>query len=60
MFVYELSKRLTNNFDVSVLAPIFPGAKEFEIMDDMKVYRFHYFIKRYEKLAGSGGIDNFI
>ncbi|MCK9596042.1 glycosyltransferase [Candidatus Pacearchaeota archaeon] len=55
-FVYELSKRLTEEFDVSVLAPSFPGAKDFEVMDKMKVYRFHYFIKRYEKLAGSGGI----
>ena len=55
-FVYELSKRLTNDFDVHVLAPAFPGAKDFEIMDDMKVHRFHYFLKKYEKLAGSGGI----
>lgn len=55
-FVYELSKRLTNKFDVYVLAPSFPGAKDFEIMDEMKVYRFHYFIKKYEKLAGNGGI----
>lgn len=55
-FVYELSKRLTDEFNVSVLAPSYPGAKDFEIMDKMKVYRFHYFFKRYEKLAGSGGI----
>jgi len=55
-FVYELSKRLTDEFDVSVLAPSYPKAKDFEIMDKMKVYRFHYFFKRYEKLAGSGGI----
>ncbi len=55
-FVYELSKRLTKEFDISVLAPSFPGAKDFEFMEGMKVYRFHYFIKKYEKLAGSGGI----
>ena len=55
-FVYELSKRLTNDFDVSVLAPSYPGAKDFEVMDKMKVNRFHYFFKKYEKLAGSGGI----
>ncbi len=55
-FVYELSKRLTDTFDVSVLVPSYPGAKDFEVMDKMKVYRFHYFFKRYEKLAGSGGI----
>ncbi len=55
-FVYELSKRLTDKFDVHVLAPSFPGAKDYEIMDKMKVHRFHYFFKKYEKLAGSGGI----
>ena len=27
-FVYELSKRLTKDFDVSVLTPMFPGAKK--------------------------------
>lgn len=55
-FVYELSKRLTFDFDVHVLAPSFPGAKDFEVMDKMKVHRFHYFFRKYEKLAGSGGI----
>ena len=55
-FVYELSKRLTSDFDVFVLAPHYKGAKRFEIMDNMKVYRFKYFIEKYEKLAGSGGI----
>ena len=29
-FVYELSKRLTKDFDVTVLTPSFPGAKEDE------------------------------
>ena len=56
VFVYELSKRLTSEFDVSVLAPSFPGSKSFEVMDNMKVHRFRYFFKRFEKLAGSGGI----
>src|SRR3989338_2119934 len=55
-FVYELSKRLTNDFDVFVLAPHYKGAKRFEIVDNMKIYRFKYFIEKYEKLAGSGGI----
>ena len=55
-FVYELSKRLTKDFDVSVLAPNYPGAKQDEVMDKMKVHRFNYFIKRYQTLAGSGGI----
>jgi glycosyltransferase involved in cell wall biosynthesis len=55
-FVYELSKRLTSRYDVTVLAPAYPGAKEFEKLEELDVYRFHYFIPKYEKLAGSGGI----
>lgn len=55
-FVYELSKRLTNEFNVHILTPSYPGAKDKEVMDNMQVHRFHYFLKKYEKLAGSGGI----
>ncbi len=55
-FVYELSKRLTSDFEVHVLAPHFPGSKKYEVMDKMKVHRFRYFFKRYERLAGEGGI----
>lgn len=56
LFVYELSKRLTKNFKVHVLAPNYPGAKEEEIMDKMRIHRFRYFFRRYETLTGSGGI----
>ncbi|MFA5422402.1 MAG: glycosyltransferase [Phycisphaerae bacterium] len=55
-FVYELSKRLTSNFEVYVLMPGYPGAKAFEVIDDIKVYRFRYFFRKFEKLAGGGGI----
>lgn len=55
-FVYELSKRLTKEFDVYVLAPHYQKAKTFEIMEGMKVYRFKYFLDRYEKLCYEGGI----
>ena len=48
-FVYELSKRLTKDFDVSVLAPAYSEARDFEVMDKMRVYRFRYFFKKYEK-----------
>ena len=34
-FVYELSKRLTKDFDVYVLAPHYPGAKRYEVMDSV-------------------------
>jgi glycosyltransferase involved in cell wall biosynthesis len=55
-FVYELSKRLTKDFDVTVLAPSFPGAKKEEVMDGMKVKRFHYGLGKYETLASNEGI----
>ena len=57
-FVYELSKRLQKEgFEIVVLAPHHEGAKRFEIIDGMKVYRFPYFYpKKYQKLAYEGGI----
>ena len=55
-FVYELSKRLVDDFEVTILAPSFPGAKKDEVMDKMTVHRFRYFFSKFEKLAGSGGI----
>lgn len=55
-FVYELSKRLTHEFDVHVLAPSYPKTLKNEIMSEVKVHRFHYFINYFEKLAGCNGI----
>lgn len=55
-FVYELCRRLTDRFDVTVLAPHAPGAKRREIMDRIQVERFRYAPDRLEKLAYTGGI----
>ena len=56
-FVYELSKRLTSDFDITVLTPNFPGAKKDEIVDGMKIHRFRYFpIEKFEKFASHEGI----
>ncbi len=55
-FVYELSKRLTDSFEVIVHTPHYPGAKRQETMDKIQVHRFRYFFKQFEKLAGSTGI----
>ena len=55
-FVFELSRRLTSTFDVTVHAPHYPGAKTRETMDGMYIYRFRYFLAPFEKLAGSTGI----
>lgn len=55
-FVYELSRRLTDTFEVFIHAPHYPDAKTRETMDSMHVHRFRYFIKSFEKLAGATGI----
>ena len=55
-FVYELSRRLTNHFDITVLAPNYPGALTRKEMAGLTVYRFRYFFKKLELLAGSEGI----
>ena len=57
-FVYELSKRLQKNgLEIIVLAPHCKGARRFEIMNGMKIYRFPYFYPaKYQKLAYGGGI----
>lgn len=55
-FVFELCRRLAGNFDVTVLAPHFPGSASEENMDGIRVVRFRYFFEPWEKLAyGSGG-----
>ena len=55
-FVHELAKRLTGDLDVTVLAPSYPGALAREEMSGLQVYRFRYFFKKLELLAGSEGI----
>jgi glycosyltransferase involved in cell wall biosynthesis len=55
-FVFELAKRLTGDFNVTVLAPNYPGALSNETMDGVNVHRFRYFLKSLEILAGSEGI----
>jgi len=55
-FVYELSRRLTKDFSVTILTPHYPGARPHENLDGMEVYRYSYFFEKYEKLAGQTGI----
>ncbi len=55
-FVYELSRRLTDSFDVTVHTPHYPGAQRRETMGGMKIHRFRYFFGPFERLAGSIGI----
>jgi glycosyltransferase involved in cell wall biosynthesis len=55
-FVYELSKRLTSDFDVIVHTPHYQGSLTHETMDDMRIHRFRYFFSYFERLAGGQGI----
>lgn len=55
-FVHELARRLTSRFDVTVLAPHAPGARERECMDGVDVVRFRYAPARWETLVQGGGI----
>ena len=54
-FVFELSRRLTNIFDILVLAPRTPGSLDRETLEGLRVIRFPYFIRRWENLASHGG-----
>lgn len=55
-FVSELSRRLTNTFDVTVHTPHYPGSLRNEQMGGMHIHRFRYFLAPFERLAGGQGI----
>ncbi len=56
-FVFELEKRLTKNFNITILAPHHHRAKKSEVMEGLKVKRFQYFWPaRFQKLCYEGGI----
>lgn len=56
-FVLDLSEALTEYFDVTVLVPAAPGAKTREVMNGVKVIRYHYFpIHKWETLCYPGAI----
>jgi len=55
-FVFELCRRLSERFDVLVLAPHAMDAKRFERIEGVEVTRFRYFFSRWERLAYQGGI----
>ena len=55
-FVFDLCRRLVRDFDITVLAPHFPGSRTEEEMDGIRVVRFRYCFAPLERLAyGSGG-----
>ena len=56
-FVYELSRNLVNSgTEVDVLAPHYRGAKIYEVLSGIRVFRFRYFIERWQCLTSNGGI----
>lgn len=56
-FVLDLSKYMTDTFDVTILVPAAPGAKDEEYLEDVHVLRYHYFpIHRWETLCYPGAI----
>ena len=58
-FVYNLSARLTQKFDVTILAPHAPHCKAVEQWDGLRVLRFRYFWpERFELLAYGGILAN--
>lgn len=56
-FVLDLCKKMGEWFDITVLVPAAPGAKEKETLEGVKVIRYHYFpIHKWETLCYPGAI----
>ena len=55
-FVYQLCQRLSDSHNIKVLAPHCMGAKQKEVMGDVEIVRFRYFLEKYQTLAYAGGI----
>lgn len=56
-FVLDLSAHMTDEYDVTILVPATPGAKDQEILEGVKVLRYHYFpIRKWETLCYPGAI----
>lgn len=56
-FVHELSKRLTDHFDVTVLCPHAAETRMQERMDDVDIHRYRYAPVAMETLINNGGIN---
>jgi glycosyltransferase involved in cell wall biosynthesis len=55
-FVHELSKRLTQEFEVHVVCPHSVDALVYELLDGVHVHRFRYAPNTFETLVSGGGI----
>jgi len=57
-FVFELAVNLQKYFQVTVLAPHFPGAERHEVWDGIEVIRFKYLPENWQTLADGQGLQN--
>ena len=56
-FVLDLCKAMSEYFDITVMVPACPGAKDKEVLEGIKVIRYHYFpIHKLETLCYPGAI----
>jgi glycosyltransferase involved in cell wall biosynthesis len=56
-FVFSLCKYLQQQgIEIDVIAPHAAGAKKYEVMDNIPVFRYRYFFSNLETLAYAGGI----
>jgi glycosyltransferase involved in cell wall biosynthesis len=55
-FVHQLSKRLTEEFDVTVLCPRERGSSKYEDRDGVKIIRYRYAPSSLATLVSNGGI----
>lgn len=56
-FILDYAQAMTKDYDVTVLAPAAPEAKEYEKLGNVNVIRFHYFpIHKWETLCYPGAI----
>lgn len=56
-FVYDLSRAMLDEFDITVLVPAAPGALDREEMGGLHVERYHYFpVHKWETLCYPGAI----
>lgn len=55
-FVADLSERLNDYFEVSVLVPHAKGLPKFERMNGCNIYRYQYFFENFQALCYEGGM----
>ena len=57
-FVRDLSSRLSEAFETTVLVPRVPGSQRSEVIGNLRVERFPYFPRRWEDLAHGAILEN--